>query len=378
MKSSLYILLLISLIVYLPSCGGGTTETGGTTAADTLRQEGEIVVTREQYISSGMTLARVDTADFYVSVHANGYIRALPQHRAAISPYQGGFVRNIRVLPGTSVRKGEVLMTLANPDYVTLQQNYLEAKAQLMYLKKEYERQKKLSAENIASQKNLQKTESDYLTTLARYSSLKEQLRLLGISPAGVEKSYFTSQVALRSPIDGVVTSVNTVMGAFVSPEDVVVRISDPRAIHLELDVYENDVLKIKPGQKVLFHVPGQAKKVYSGEIYLTTRNIDDKTRSVKILVRPDQRDMPLLQGMYVEADILTGRTRSPYLPENAVVMEGERAVVLMKTGVRDGDLVFRKKEVKTGRTENGRIEILNPQVLGDREVLAKGAFFLM
>ncbi len=43
-----------------------------------------------------------------------------------------------------------------------------------------------------------------------------------------------------------------------------------------------------------------------------------------------------------------------------------------------DLDLLFRKVEVRTGRKEEGRIEILNPEVLGDREVLVKGAFFLL
>jgi cobalt-zinc-cadmium efflux system membrane fusion protein len=377
MKRSLYIFLLFVLwMTIFASCGGGERNSEvAAESADTLHKM--IVVTRAQYVSSAMSLVRVDTGDFYVSVHASGYVRALPQHQAAVSPYQGGFVRTIRVLPGSPVRKGEVLVTLTNPEYLTLQQNYLEAKAQLVYLQEEYERQKKLSQENISSRKNLQRTQSDYLMTLARYNALKEQLKLLGLSPAEVEKSHFSPVVSLRAPIKGVVVSVNTVLGAYVSPEDVVVRISDPQAIQLELDVYENDVLRIQKGQEVLFHVPGQAHKVYHGKIYLTTRSINDRTRSVKVIVRPEEK-LPLLQGMYVEADILSGKTRSTFLPEKAVVREGERTMVLVKTGVRKGDLFFRKVEVKTGRTENGRIEILNPQVLGDREVLAKGAFFLL
>ena len=43
-----------------------------------------------------------------------------------------------------------------------------------------------------------------------------------------------------------------------------------------------------------------------------------------------------------------------------------------------DLDLLFRKVEVRSGRKEGGRVEILNPEVLGDREVLVKGAFFLL
>ena len=369
----------VTPVILLSACGGGGKEAAGAAEEDTPGGEGrEIVVTREQYISSGMSLATVDTADFFIRVHANGYIRALPQHQAVISPYQGGFVRSVRVLPGTRVRKGEALVTLANPAYVTLQQNYLETMARLDYLKKDYERQKKLSEENIASLKNLQRVESDYTMMLAKYKGLKEQLRLLNIPPEKVEKSHFSSTVTIFSPIDGVVEKVSTVLGAYVSPEDVIIRITDPEAIHLELDIYENDVLKVRKGQKILFHRPGDNEKIYSATIYLTGSTVDGQTRTVKVFGKIEDRNIPLLQGMYVEADVLTGRSLSTYLPEKAVVQEGERYLVLMKTGVRDGDLLFRRVEVKTGRNEGGRIEILNPEVLGGHEVLVKGAFFLL
>lgn len=48
----------------------------------------------------------------------------------------GGSVRDIRVLPGEYVRKGEVILTLANPAFIELQQSYLDAAAQTEYLKK--------------------------------------------------------------------------------------------------------------------------------------------------------------------------------------------------------------------------------------------------
>ena len=76
----------------------------------------------------------------------------------------GGSVRDIRVLPGEYVRKGEVILTLANPAFIELQQSYFDAAAQTEYLKKEYERQQKLVSGESASLKRMQQSKADYLS----------------------------------------------------------------------------------------------------------------------------------------------------------------------------------------------------------------------
>ncbi len=362
--------------LFFLSCGGSTSPEGEEETGPAASSE--VVLSREQFDSGGMTLARIDTAEFYVMVHANGYVRVVPGHRAAISPYSGGFVREVRALPGDRVRKGEVLVTLVNPAYITLQQDYLEAKARLEYLEQEFRRQEELSKENIASRKQLQKVRSDHTTALARYNALREQLRLLGLSPERAEQGRFTSVVALTSPISGVVEKVNAVVGDYVSSEDVVARIIDPDAVHLELNIFENDVLKVRNGQEVIFHRPGVDLRKCRATIYRLTRSIDAADRTVKAYARLQEPALPVMDGMYVEADILTGRAVSPYLPAKAVVEEGERKVVLVLYSENDSSYVFRKVTVKTGRMENGRIEIMDPSEIGNRQVLAEGAFFLL
>ena len=97
----------------------------------------------------------------------------------------------------------------------------------------------------------------------------------------------------------------------------------------------------------------------------------------MKVFGDPDTV-VPFIEGMYIEADVLTGKTTAAYLPEKAVIQEGERYVVLVKSGEKDGNMIFRKVVVRTGRTENGRVEILNPGVIGGHEVLVEGAYFLL
>ncbi len=112
-----------------------------------------IYVSRKQFQSSGMELGNVQKIGFNEEIRTNGMFDVPPAHRAAVSVYFGGTVKNFDIHVGDKVKKGQVLFILENPEYVQLQQDYLEVKAQLSYLKSDYERQKTLALESLSSQK---------------------------------------------------------------------------------------------------------------------------------------------------------------------------------------------------------------------------------
>lgn len=66
----------------------------------------------------------------------NGIIVIPPQNHISLTLSMGGSVHDIRVLPGQHIRKGEVILTLANPEFIELQQSYLDAAAQAEYLER--------------------------------------------------------------------------------------------------------------------------------------------------------------------------------------------------------------------------------------------------
>ena len=88
----------------------------------------------------------------------NGKMIVPPQRHATVTLTMGGTVHATSLLPGDYVRKGTVLATLENPDFITLQQNYLEAHAQAEYLEAEFHRQERLSSQEAASQKRFQQS----------------------------------------------------------------------------------------------------------------------------------------------------------------------------------------------------------------------------
>ena len=101
----------------------------------------------------------------------------------------GGIVKKASLLPGQWVAANSVIATLENPEFITLQQTYLDSHAQTEYLLAEYERQKNLSAEQAASQKKFQQSKADFLSMKSRQDAAAAQLSLLGVQTEALLKN---------------------------------------------------------------------------------------------------------------------------------------------------------------------------------------------
>ena len=89
---------------------------------------------------------------FNKAINTTGVIDVPPENKSTVSAYFGGYVKNISLLEGQEIRKGQTLFTLENPDYIQVQQEFLESKSQLTYLESDYNRQKELAKDKVNSQ----------------------------------------------------------------------------------------------------------------------------------------------------------------------------------------------------------------------------------
>src|SRR5690606_6800809 len=191
----LYITLLSIFLYCFSACGDtGTKNEAPQTINETTEGSTTIKVTDAQFEGDGMELGGLGEQNFATLVTVAGIIDIPPQNKAVISAFSGGYIKHTPLLIGNSVKKGEVLVSLENPEFIQMQQEYLEAVEQLAYLKSEYDRQKTLLAERITSQKNFLKAESDYKRNLAIYNGLRKKLRMLNISPENAEKGILTPE----------------------------------------------------------------------------------------------------------------------------------------------------------------------------------------
>ena len=370
----LYILLVP---IVLASCGEKDSQSNAiTSSAET---DNVITVTKSQFENGHMVLGNVVDYEFNEVVKANGFIDVPPQNKASVSTFMGGFVKNTPLLIGDKVKKGQRVLTLENTEYVEIQQQYLEIAEQLSYLKSEFVRQQTLFNEKITSEKNFLKAESNYKSTLAHYNGLREKLRMMNINPVSVEQGNMSSTINLYSPISGYVTNIEVSNGTYISPQDEVLEIVNTDHIHLELSVFEKDILNIKKGQIIAFKVPESSDETYQAEVHLVGTSIDETSRTIKVHGHiEDEEKTRFIKGMFIEAEIITDTKTAKSLPKDAVYKLDDSYLTLVLVDSNDDTYTFNKTEVKAGKQVEDFIEVLNPEEFKDKKVLTKGSLILL
>ncbi len=238
-------------------------------------------------------------------VSFNGTMVIPPQRMATVSLTMGGVIKNTSLLPGEPVRQGSVLATLENPDFITLQQTYLDSHAQTEFLEAEYLRQQALSAEQAASQKKLQQSKADYLSMKSRVEAAAAQLKLLEVEPEVLLKEGIQPFLQIKAPISGYVADVKMNVGKYMNVGDALCEIVDKSRTLLRLTTYEKDLADMKVGNPVQFRVNGMGKTVFKATLISIGQKVDKDTRSVEVYARVDTVDNQFRPGMYVTARIM-------------------------------------------------------------------------
>lgn len=374
-----YTIILLSLTILITSCGDKTTDSQNEETAQETETSDFITITQAQFDQSGMKLGSLEDKEFPVVVSCTGTIDVPPENRAVVNATMGGYIKTTPLLIGDKVRKGQVLVTIENPEFVTLQQNYMETYEQLAYLKMAYNNQQTMKTENITSQKSYLKAESDYKSTLARHNGLEKQLQLLHISASSVRAGRISSVVSVYAPISGSITSINVTKGTYVSPATAILEIIDNDHIHLELSVFEKDIMKVKKEQRINFKIPEASTASYNAAVHLVGTTID-ASRTIKVHGHlENEENNQFLVGMFIEAGIVVDNAFAKAIPQEAVVQLGEAYYVLILESKQGNDYKFKQIPVTLEENYGGFVALENSNAFNAQtQFLTKGAFNLI
>ncbi|AUC79426.1 efflux transporter periplasmic adaptor subunit [Nonlabens sp. MB-3u-79] len=379
MKRHIYTIITFSLTLALYSCGEQSNPSNLAEVESTAAIDNRIQITQAQFEQSNMILGVLEEKSFPNIVSVNGMIDVPPENRAVVNATMGGYIKTTSLLVGDVVRKGQVLVTLENPEFIRLQQEYMEVNEQLSYLKSEYDRQVRMKAENITSQKSYLKAESEYKTAVAKHTGLDKQLRMLNILPSSVRAGNISSVVSIYAPISGSITKVNISKGSYLSPATEILEIIDTDHIHLELSVFEKDILKVKKGQEIDFKIPEASSDTYKAEVHLVGTSIEEN-RTIKVHGHLDNEEKThFLTGMFIDASIITDSAFAKAVPNQAVV-EVDGVFYVLVLDQKEGDTYyFNQEEVEVKSSYNGFTVIENKSSFdSDTKFLTQGAFNLI
>lgn len=368
MKKIIYLALSFAIL----SCSSKQTEEISTGDAKQEDSKGIITLTAEQIEVAQIKTGKATKQNISETLQCTGSIEIPPENIATISPSISGFVKDLNYLEGDWVSKGDILAILEHPDFIKLQQQYLEAKSQVEYYQEEYKRQGELTVENAASIKKMQKAKADFLASEAIYKSLKAQLKLLGVNTSQIEKGDFVNEFKLIAPISGVVSKLNTNKGKLVGQENFVYEIANDKTLYLHFKVFEKDISRVNVGQKIVF---GPLKKgtKYEAIVQRIGITVDNTDRSTMVHSKIENKNKSLKPGMFINASIYLNERESYTIPEEAIVeYEGVYFVFIQNKNS------FELVKIERGAKQDAFVELINPsENLIKSDIVVNGNYYL-
>lgn len=234
----------------------------------------------------------------------HGTISVPPENVASVSVTMGGVVKSTTLLAGRYVGRGSVVAVLSNPEFVTLQQTYLESNAQTEFLGAEYTRQRTLGEGQAASQKKVQQARADYLSMKSRRDAAATQLRLLGINPASLLKGGLRTHLTVTAPISGYVSDVTVNIGKYVESGAELCKIVDKNHLMVKITAYERELNILHIGQRVEFRVSGMGKETFTASVVSIGQKVDETSRSIDVFARINGQRKMFRPGMYITARV--------------------------------------------------------------------------
>ncbi|MDZ7632944.1 MAG: efflux RND transporter periplasmic adaptor subunit [Bacteroidales bacterium] len=337
------------------------------------------------------------------AVTANGKIQ--PETEVKISPDVSGEIVELHVKEGDFVQKGVLLFKIKPEIYISsrdraaatlnsTKSRLAQVEAQLIQAELAYNRSKKLHEEKTISQSDFEQAESQYKVAKAEKESAEYSVKSSEASLKEANENLVKTTV--YAPMTGTISRLavelgERVIGANMMTGTEVLRVADLNRMEVVVDVNENDIIRVKPGDTAIVEVDAYLDRDFKGVVTeiansantLGTTTADQVTNfEVRILIlRESYEDLiseknpsPFRPGMSASVDIFTSRkTNTLTVPIQAVTTRTDTtlteaaaaAAIRTLVFVSDGTLAL-ARDVKTGIQDNVNIEILSGLAEGE------------
>lgn len=300
-----------------------------------------------------------------------------PQTRMAIVSYAfPARVAGIHVQPGDWVKPGQKIITLQSEEVGSAKSEFYKARADYELAQSNYKREKRLFERGVGAQKNLLTAEAELKVAEVNLNAAEKKLHVLGFTEEHVKEITETHQISpvitLQAPIGGKVIESKVILGAMVDQASELMTIMDPTILWVEAEIFERDIARIKPGQKVMISVPAYPGESFSGKTSYIGDTLKKETRTITVRTEVENRTFKLKPGMFARMEIyLNDRTQALVLPEKAVLEDFDQKIVFVKS-----EDTFTPRIVQTGIREGGYLEIVSG-LEENEEVVVEGSYLL-
>ncbi len=313
----------------------------------------------------------VVVADLKQTVDVVGTL--VPKFSADVKSEVSGVVTAVYVSEWVPVRKGDRLARLDTSEteagLEALKAGVAQAQVAEARAKREYERSQQLKQYGLITEQNLDDAKTAVDAAAAATSAAQAQVKAV---EARLAKAFITA------PMDGVVALRGVSVGDRVENmggNTAMFRIVDSRVFDLTVSVPSSQIALVRVGQPVEFSTDALPGRTFTGKVMFINPEIDETSRSGKVIVQVANEDGALKAGAFVKGRIVTA-TRPGVLqcPKEALQnwnVEQRTAEVFI---VRDGKP--EKRPVTVGTANGVAVEVVSGLTAGD-QVVTRGAFAL-
>lgn len=336
--------------------------------------ENELLLSDNQLKEIDVTFGTIEKRQLAGVLQLNGKVDVNPDYKVSLSCALGGHITSINALPGKTVKKGDVILTLEDQQFIQIQQDYLTTQAELLSAEPNYKRQKELNSSKSTSDKIMQQAETEYRSLLAVKRGLEEKLRLINIEPSNLSSDRIKRSIPIIAPFNGVISKVFVNKGKYVSSTDALVEVINPNGLLLNITVFEKDLHKIEIGQIIDTYTNENPDSKIRAKVITKGISITENGSSEIIAQLTEGNPGKFVDGLYINAQVALENIDAYIIPVDALVsFEGKNYVFESLPSNK-----FQLQEVQVGRNTNDEIEVKNYTELLNKKIVNKGSYALL
>ncbi len=299
---------------------------------------------------------------------------------AFVTSRLAGKVKAVKVRPGETISKGQVVAEVESLELADLQRELLDARSEAALSQKNVAALEESARSDLVPKEVVAEARAQHRLYLDALDIARRKLLGVGVPAGALEgllrerDSIAVAFLAVTAPIGGVAVHVDVGPGQVVEPGDHLLEVVDLARVWVKVSVLETDLHRVAVGQDVELSFPAAPSRGagWAGRVEAKGRSLDAQTYWGTAWTELDNPDGRLLPGMAGQARVRLPSSRPGLLvPAEAVL--GERADRFVLVEVAPGQ--YRRQNVVVETQQGGRVQVARNTGLfpGDRVVTDGG-----
>lgn len=330
-----------------------------------------ILVHQAAPLKSYLKTIKVQKELHQLELTTTGTVKAIPNQYAEITAPFSGRVTAVHLKLGMKTKPGTPLFEIASPEFTESQKLFFQAQTAYQNASLILKRQQDLKVNGVGSERDVEEAKANYEIAQKEYEHARAALQIFQID---INKLVLGQSLLVRSPISGEVITHDIVVGQYIkSDEPSRTKIADLSQVWVVGMVKEQDLNLINKLDVAEISIAAFPDKKIKGTIYHIDEILNEDTRSVQVLVACQNSDKLLKPGMYVSVNFIEKASDVIFIPEKSLLQYNDQSYVLVQIGQDQ----YLKRPVKTGITDQGKVQVISGLTVGEC-IISEGAFYLL